>query len=123
MFTDNIYVESCIWTAHAITILLLAIYLYKSLQHGTKNYTTTIILIFNFLCILYPIAILFLFWFQHEFIIFFISIIYHLTIYWATALALFTYGVLNASGPFPFKSFLIKSVIVSLSLSIFSLYV
>ncbi len=122
MFTDNIYIETCIWTVHATTILFLAIHLYKSLQTRAKNYTTTIILIFNFLCILYPISIVLLFWFPYDFIVFFISIIYHLTIYWATALAIFTYGVLNASGPFPFRSFMIKSITICLVLSISSFY-
>ena len=121
-------IKSIVWAANSLTILIIGIYLFRSLKNQNRNYTITVTLIFNFLCILYPIFELILCNIPEDHpcehtISVLQNIFYHVTINWATALAFFTYSLLNASGPYPFKAFLCWAIIGSFALAIFSSYV
>lgn len=123
MDSVNIWTFYFLSIADLLTILLIAIYICKYLKNPLKNYTNTIGLFFNLFCLAYAISTLGINFVDNGNLRQFFAIVgnlsYRLTINWATVLAVFTYGVLNADGPFPFKSFMARSIIVSLALVAF----
>ena len=125
MFTVNIFVSSCIQIIHGLTIPILALSLYRSIRNEARNYTNSIILAFNILFIFYSTFALILGFIPEASnwktsLEFFVKMIYHMTLNWATVIALFTYGFLTVSGRFPFRSFLAWSVNITFAMSLFS---